>query len=87
MADNDAMVAAVFKALGDFAEAPGEKLRAVSRAGEMAEAFLLLINHGTEDTHCRKPPLPCGKNQFDFLVTSDWVGPVPSTRLSVTRRP
>jgi hypothetical protein len=57
---NDAMVAAVFRALGGFAEAPEEKLKAVIRAGEKAEAILLLIQElespVTESRYLREQP-------------------------------
>jgi hypothetical protein len=38
--ENRAMVSAIFGAVADFAEPAEEKLKAVIRAGEIAEAFL-----------------------------------------------
>jgi hypothetical protein len=46
-AENLTMVSAVFGAVGDFAEPAEEKLKAVIRAGKIAEAFLASANAGT----------------------------------------
>jgi hypothetical protein len=43
-ADNSTMVSAIFGAVADFAEPAEEKLKAVIRAGQIAEAFLAGAN-------------------------------------------
>ena len=43
-AENSTMVSAIFGAVADFAEPAEEKLKAVIRAGQIAEAFLAGAN-------------------------------------------
>jgi hypothetical protein len=45
--ENRAMVSAIFGAVADFAEPAEQKLKAVIRAGQIAEAFLARANAGT----------------------------------------
>jgi hypothetical protein len=45
--ENRAMVSAIFGAVADFAEPAEEKLKAVIRAGEIAQAFLTVANART----------------------------------------
>jgi hypothetical protein len=44
LADNSTMVSAIFGAVADFAEPAEEKLKAIIRAGQIAEAFLAGAN-------------------------------------------
>jgi hypothetical protein len=46
-AENRNMVSAIFGAVADFAEPAEQKLKAVIRAGQIAEAFLVGANAGT----------------------------------------
>ena len=46
-AEKCAMVSAIFGALADFAEPAEQKLKAVIRAGKIAEAFLVGASEGT----------------------------------------
>lgn len=46
-AENRTMVSAIFGAVADFTEPAEQKLKAVIRAGKIAEAFLAGANAGT----------------------------------------
>jgi enoyl-CoA hydratase/carnithine racemase len=66
-AENLTMVSAIFGAVADFAEPAEEKLKAVIRAGQIAEAFLAGANARFYSPHRTQIATPCGNQFYRYL--------------------
>jgi hypothetical protein len=69
-AENCAMVSAIFGALADFAEPAEQKLKAVIRAGKIAEDFLAAASIGTSPPK-RDGEILCGDRSDGERALSD----------------